>query len=509
MASLSPAPDGKAEALEPASTSTTASEAYLARLARRAFLHLWSYPNLYRDQGKHVQASDGKEICDLLVVFGNELLIFSDKHCMLKTDKELKVSWRRWYRDAVVKSAGQIEGAERWLRQHPDRVFLDRACTRRLPIPFPKEPRIHRIVTCRGAAEASSTQWGGAGSLFVTNQPLADCVDAPFHLGCVSPAGEIVHVFDEVALDAVLDTLNTVEDFCTYLAKRERFFRSVPSVVAAGEEELLAYYLMHSSPDEAHEFPRNQEVTEIIVDEGFWADYMLSRQRAAKLQADKVSYCWDELIEKFSYHLLNGSQYLPLKEKFGIDGTEQAIRWMARECRVRRRLLARGLLEMMPGTKPGQQRRRLVLPSHPGDPYWVFVVLPRPDHAEYRQYRELRQELLIGHCYVVKYLHPEALDIVGIAVEPSEAELSEDLVYMDGRTWTTDLNDRARILHEEGGIFRSPTQLASVVHEFPMDSLPDTRKSDDRREYRNRERDERKRRKRLRRAQASQRKRSR
>ncbi len=50
----------------------TPSESYLSQLCRRAFLYLWSYPNLYRDQG-HRGEGHGKELCDLLVVFGNDL----------------------------------------------------------------------------------------------------------------------------------------------------------------------------------------------------------------------------------------------------------------------------------------------------------------------------------------------------------------------------------------------------------------------------------------------------
>jgi hypothetical protein len=45
------------------STGLTTSEQYLAKLADKTFLNLWSYPNLYRDVGK--------ELCDLLVVCGN------------------------------------------------------------------------------------------------------------------------------------------------------------------------------------------------------------------------------------------------------------------------------------------------------------------------------------------------------------------------------------------------------------------------------------------------------
>ncbi len=57
---------------------TTASERALTRLARKAFLSLWSYPNVYSDEGrsKGKGKGDGKELVDLLVVFGNDVLLF-------------------------------------------------------------------------------------------------------------------------------------------------------------------------------------------------------------------------------------------------------------------------------------------------------------------------------------------------------------------------------------------------------------------------------------------------
>ena len=51
---------------------TTASERYLAQLAERTFLSLWSYLNIHRSQ-------DRKEVCDLLVVFEKDVIIFSDR----------------------------------------------------------------------------------------------------------------------------------------------------------------------------------------------------------------------------------------------------------------------------------------------------------------------------------------------------------------------------------------------------------------------------------------------
>src|SRR5450432_293868 len=124
----------------------TASEEYLSLLCARAFLHLWSYPNLFKDQGKR-GSGDGKELCDLAVVFGDEIFVFSDKHCELKGGSSLDQSWARWYRRAVLKSAGQVMAAERWFRSYPERVFLDPKCQERFPIRLPPNPTVHRILT--------------------------------------------------------------------------------------------------------------------------------------------------------------------------------------------------------------------------------------------------------------------------------------------------------------------------------------------------------------------------
>jgi hypothetical protein len=72
-----------------------------------------------------------------------------------------------WYRRAIAKSVIQIRGAERWINQHPDRIFLDR--TRRNRYPFacrhrrpggstesrsPVAPGMHVVVTLMAAAVA-------------------------------------------------------------------------------------------------------------------------------------------------------------------------------------------------------------------------------------------------------------------------------------------------------------------------------------------------------------------
>ena len=65
----------------------TASENKLAILGYHTFLSLWSYPNPYKMQ------SNGKELCDLLIVFDKHIIIFSDKDCAYGNSGDALVDW--------------------------------------------------------------------------------------------------------------------------------------------------------------------------------------------------------------------------------------------------------------------------------------------------------------------------------------------------------------------------------------------------------------------------------
>lgn len=490
------------ESLEEES-GTTASERFLARLCKRAFLSLWSYPNVFKDQGKKDGKGDGKELCDLMVVFGNDVLLFSDKHCELRTNKAPDVAWRRWYTAAVLDSAGQLHGAERWLREHPSRLFQDRKCETPLGIQIPSSPTFHRILTCRGAADVSRRIWGGTGSLFVTNEALKSCATEPFHLGAFDDQGRMYHVFEEVALEAVLNTLDTVADFCEYLVKRERFFRRKMTIVATGEEDLLGFYLLHGhSEAHGHDFVVPDEATHVSIDESYWQGWVTGRQRRAKVEADASSYNWDRLIERFTHHGSTGSTSYTESLPGRRGDLERPMRWMARESRVRRRMLADSLIEIMQTTSSAQLRRRLVRPSEEGDPYWVFFICPGKSQMEYAQYRHVRQQFLIKHCYVVKHLFPDAKDIMALAVEPPNPTMSEDIVYFDAREWDEEMDAEAKQLREKLQIFTNMQEIRSQVWEFPVDDLPEG--------VRSRSRDDaKKKRKKARKAQKEQRRRGR
>jgi hypothetical protein len=131
-------------------TGFTPDEKILAQLSEHSFLSLWTHPNLFRDQGKAAVTGDGKEIVDLAVILDETLILFSDKRCTDNGPFNL-VQWKRFVRRTVVKSIEQLEGAERWFRESPDRIFLDRSCTQKLDtlstVPF---SRVFLVAICHG-----------------------------------------------------------------------------------------------------------------------------------------------------------------------------------------------------------------------------------------------------------------------------------------------------------------------------------------------------------------------
>lgn len=148
------------------SGGTTESERYLARLCSQTFLSLWSYPNLYTDEGRKGGKGDGKELCDLLVIFDNHILIFSDKLVRFKETGNIKIDWRRWFKKAIWKSAHQIYGAERFIREYPNQIYLDKQCQQPFPHPIAENenPEFHRIVVVTNTKEVAERYFGGGSS---------------------------------------------------------------------------------------------------------------------------------------------------------------------------------------------------------------------------------------------------------------------------------------------------------------------------------------------------------
>lgn len=413
------------------SEGVTPSERYLAKIADKSFLNLWSYPNTFIDKRAGGKGT-GKELCDLLVVCGDHILIFSDKTVGWPDGDGTVLAWKRWYKRAIQKSVDQIRGAERWIAQFPDRIFIDPQCTQRLPIdlPPPERRKVHGIVVALGAGAACKKHYNtGRGSLFIHPEIKGDAhwqgdSAMPFVIGDVDPNGPFVNVLDDATLDIVLGELDTITDFTEYLAKKENLIRSGRLVSAAGEEELVAYYMTHMNPAGEHDFtkPDGTELGDAHVsfDVGFYDDLIKNRQYLAKKEADKISYAWDALIEQFTKNMLAGTTIVPDGMPPELSELEKGIRHMALVPRYKRRLFGEAILDALEKSKNTDRFTRSLLPG-PSDPqrdtafFFMTLAIPKFELAEgYEGYRKARRKLLEVYAFALAEKFRELKRVVGI-----------------------------------------------------------------------------------------------
>jgi len=305
----------------------------VATLCERSFLSLWSYPNVYRDQGSP-GAEDGKEVCDLIAVFRDDVLLVSVKDCAFPSGNVV-LAWKRWYRRAVEGSVKQLRAAERWVRGHAQRLYLDRRCTQRVPVDFPAPDRIrvHRIAIAMGAASACELHYGGtSGSLLLAPMDLSrldpgdtNNLGEPFVLGRVSDP--FVHVFDDVTLPLVMQELDTPADFFGYLRRKETFIANNHLLLSSGEEHLLAYYLRSVGVAEADEFPAPPDGRAVIIDEDLWPGLVGDPAYVGMKDSLRASYAWDKMIAMLSEDIL--FDRMIYENKGGIAGHERLVRALA------------------------------------------------------------------------------------------------------------------------------------------------------------------------------------
>jgi hypothetical protein len=457
----------------------TQSERYLKSLCDKTFLSLWSYPGIYRDQNK-TKAGDGKEICDLIVVFENNIIIFSDKDCRFPNSGCLATDWNRWFKRAVYKSAEQAWGAERWIKSFPNRLFLDRSCSQRFPIQIPdlSQARFHLIVVAHNYQQRSQDELGGKGSLMIdssiqSSQHYASVNERCFAIGDIEPTRSFVHVLGDQTLDIVLKTVDTVSDFVNYLERKEALLRSLTHVVAFGEEDLLAYYLSNVNQEGRHDFAvwdsEGNTVTPnaLFFEEGHWEKFCHSEQRDAQLRADRVSYVWDALIEEHSRHIVSGTHYFRTGSDLGE--AETLLRWLAREPRLRRRALSIMYMEFIELAPRNQRATRYVMPTEPGQPHYLFMTLPVDAASNYSNYRRMRRELVEISGVNLKAHHPEARHAVGLATEPGidNGGRSHDAAYIDLAAYSAE--EVAEIAAIASGLemLSNPTLKGFSVDEYP------------------------------------------
>lgn len=455
------------------------SERILTTLCRKSFLRLWSQTNVFTDEGFKDGKGSTRELCDALVIFGDDVIVFSDKHIAFQADKDLAVAWPRWYKRAVLESCKQLYGAKSWLQRFPQRAYLDAKCTRPLPVPVHSSVRFHLVAVTRGSREAALAYYGGHGlGSFGLNSAIegAGHLQTPFVVGLPEPNKYFVHVFDEVSIELLLSELDTAADFLDYLKKRESLLgRRGTHVSAYGEEELLAAYLRTMDSDGLeHVFvnaPGDDGIPDaIFFGEGFYKALNNDPAYKRKKLADGISYEWDRLIDRF---LEYGDPSLHKKyfDQTAAE-TEQGLRLMAAESRFRRRQLAEAFIGALRRVEPGMRLGRLVYGGVEGETVFVFVVLAKKKNESYEKYRQHRISVLHAYVQTARLKAPLGTTFVGIAFDNPHKDYkggSEDLFALTRDTWTTRELEELEAVRLELGLWGDAMEVSRYRQdEFPQ-----------------------------------------
>lgn len=406
------------------------SEAILSALCEKAFLPLWCYPNTYL--GKN------KELCDLLVVFGKDIVVFSDKDRAFPNTGDEQCDWSRWKRHSVEKSIEQLVRAARWLEKHPDQVYLDAKCGTRFPYTIELGSRIHLVVVARNSkSRCRSFFGGGSGSLIMLGgESVEGQPDPPFSIrGNVD--GRFIHVFDEVTLPIVLNELDTASDFLAYLTNKEVAFASGAISRSTGEEETLAFYLRSSVDGSARrQFVQPPAGSTLVIGEGHWDEVSSSRRFRNYSRARGVSVLWDDLLSTFGQLLLAEEAPNPFQLTFGQ--LEHLGRTLASENRFSRLLLSTALLQMHQQAPSDDSAERRILSRHFPDVEYAFVLFPRDECNGEDEYRDVRRKHLMAYALHVRDLSL-AKHVVGIAAETrGQAMSTYDFCVVERRSLTTE-----------------------------------------------------------------------
>lgn len=422
------------------SRGLTASEMVLADICDRSFLSLWCYPNLYR--------SPGKELCDLLVLFGNDLIIFSDKSCAYKQTGSPETDWKRWYKKSILESASQIRRTEVWIQKQPHRIFLESRCTTVLPIDLPDTSSLRFFRVCVIS--------GGPSLKFDLSVQGDECEGT---VGRVDAKDGWIHVIDGKQLQKLLAEISTAGDFIDYLAKKENVLTGGRLLSAYSELDIAAWFVYNG-----RKFP--PAPVQFNLDPNLWNALMSKEEYQKRINADQVSYIWDKMIEHLTESFLSSGL------EYGNDQTvtefESKARIMAKERRFSRRVLALWIIKRLKKSHRDRLEIGSVLPSPTSDDVaYVLLICTGSSREEHDEYRKFRFQKLFARCHAAKCRYPERRYFLGMAMDVSHGRGgSEDFVLLDTKDWTDEDFAHAEKMRSELNFFVGPERTRLIENEY-------------------------------------------
>jgi len=379
------------------------AEAVVHQLAEKTFLTDWCFANPL--------LPDGKELCDLLVVFDTIAIIFQVKD--LKLDESGK------YKQAEVeKNLRQLAGARRQL--FGLRTPIELTNPRRHPFKF--DPTSIKEIFLVSILMGEEESFSSVAEEFKKHT---------------------VHIFSRNFTSIVMKELDTICDFCAYLRVKQELLRGKRLLfISGGEEELLGSYLLNGRT-----FGTLSDADSIFVEEGFWEELQRRPEFLAKKGADEISYRWDEMINET--HTTGSPEY------------ELIAREMARASRFLRRSLAKAFVEaqaLSQGYKGGQVFRRVI----PADGITYCFLF------DDRENRETKRKALKHLGYVSRGKYPANKKVLGIAtgktIHPNPAY---EFLLFEKEEWTERDQKTMVELQAVSGLLTNVNEQRVSEEEYP------------------------------------------
>jgi len=375
-------------------------------LSLKTFMIDWCYLN--------PMIKSGKELCDLLVVFDNIVIVWQVKD--LKLDRNGK-----YKKSEVDKNLRQLAGARRQLFDLKKKIKL---CNPRRGKDFFDPSAISEIYLI-------SVLLGEGEDYYSALEKIKDCD---------------VHVFSRSFTQIVLNELDTISDFCDYLRAKEKFFseKKRSLIVVGGEEELLGVYIR-----EGRSFGQFEKADKVFIEGVIWESLQKDKRFIKKKELDKISYGWDSIINRAHE---------------GSSKYEIVARELARPSRFERRYLSKVFMDAH--VKAHEDNKtdlfRRMMPTDGVTYCFLFADDPKPD------IREQRKAMLFAICYFARGKFPKNKKVIGIATEKKFRPIcSYDFVLIDKPEWTEEDKKRVKQLQAETSMFVNPVVAEAHEDEYP------------------------------------------
>lgn len=442
------------------------TEKTLSDLCDLAFLKLWSFPNPYKESGK--------ELCDVLVVFDNNIIIFSVKNIKYNENKGL-AGWQRWKRKAIDESITQINGAEKWIKNHPDQIYLNKNCNTIIPINSKKKFKIYRIVVAHGISDSIANIPGNtSGSLGIKYSDNNDFEDIQYFVEL--PKSPIYHILDSANLEILLKELDTITDFINYLKEKEKAIKLSKIVTYTGEEDVMGQYLRTIEPETGKHYILKDKNKDLIVDfeNMIWKNFSNSYEYKEKKILDKSSYLWDKYLQQLCEYALNGE----LTGNIDIFQESSPIKEMAKESRFYRRILSGGIIQSVnyfPEIADDYTRQVRLIMSEDNKSAYVFLQIKYNEQDDYETVvRPKRRQMLNIACGTLKNKHSFLQKIVGIAINSPKHHIyaDQDYILLDCKKWTRKDRSHYYNLNKDYNFWKQKNELKVVnSYEYPSANI--------------------------------------